>query len=142
MPDLRQGCTTGKPSEDTAPADALVLFGVMGDLAHKKIFPALYQMVRYGHLDVPVIGVARAARTDEHLKEQVRDSIQQQGGDIDQEALAKLLKLLREVGLHEKCARHCRETLWARSCLGAAVECRSSCRASGIENLSYRPLPR
>jgi glucose-6-phosphate 1-dehydrogenase len=42
MPDLRQGCTTGKPSEATAPADALVLFGAMGDLAHKKIFPALY----------------------------------------------------------------------------------------------------
>jgi glucose-6-phosphate 1-dehydrogenase len=40
----------------------------MGDLAHKKIFPALYHMVRHGHLDVPVIGVARAARTDEHLK--------------------------------------------------------------------------
>jgi glucose-6-phosphate 1-dehydrogenase len=42
MPDLRQGCTTGKPSGATAPADALVLFGAMGDLAHKKIFPALY----------------------------------------------------------------------------------------------------
>src|ERR1700680_2669713 len=98
MPDLRQGCTTGKPSEDAAPADALVLFGAMGDLAHKKIFPALYSMVRHGHLDVPVIGIARAARTDEHLQERVRDSIQQQGGDIDQEALAKLLKLLRYVG--------------------------------------------
>jgi glucose-6-phosphate 1-dehydrogenase len=69
MPDLREGCATGKPSEETAPADALVLFGAMGDLAHKKIFPALYHMVRHGHLDVPVIGVARAARTDEHLKE-------------------------------------------------------------------------
>jgi glucose-6-phosphate 1-dehydrogenase len=46
MPDLRQGCTTGKPSEDTAPADALVLFGAMGDLAHKKIFPALYHQDR------------------------------------------------------------------------------------------------
>jgi glucose-6-phosphate 1-dehydrogenase len=80
------------------PADALVLFGAMGDLAHKKIFPALYHMVRHGHLDVPVIGIARAARTDEHLKERVRDSIQQQGGDIDQEALAKLLNLLRYVG--------------------------------------------
>jgi hypothetical protein len=98
MPDLRQGCTTGKNTEETTPADALVLFGAMGDLAHKKIFPALYNMVRHGHLDVPVIGVARAARTDEHLKERVRDSIQQQGGDIDQEALAKILKLLRYVG--------------------------------------------
>src|SRR6202051_620200 len=98
MPDLRQACTSGKPSEDTAPSDALVLFGAMGDLAHKKIFPALYHMVRRGHLDVPVIGVARAGRTNEHLKDRVRDSVQQQGADIDQEALAKLLKLLRYVG--------------------------------------------
>jgi glucose-6-phosphate 1-dehydrogenase len=98
MPDLRQGCATRKNTEETMPADALVLFGAMGDLAHKKIFPALYHMVRHGHLDVPVIGIARAARTDEHLKERVRDSIQQQGGEIDQEALAKLLNLLRYVG--------------------------------------------
>jgi glucose-6-phosphate 1-dehydrogenase len=98
MPDLRQRCATGKNTEETMPADALVLFGAMGDLAHKKIFPALYHMVRHGHLDVPVIGIARAARTDEHLKKRVRDSIQQQGGEIDQEALAKLLKLLRYVG--------------------------------------------
>jgi glucose-6-phosphate 1-dehydrogenase len=98
MPDLRQGCATGKSAGDTAPADTLVLFGAMGDLAHKKIFPALYHMVQHGHLNVPVIGVARAGRTDEHLKERVRDSIQQQGGDVDQEVLAKLLKLLRYVG--------------------------------------------
>src|SRR5438477_12789105 len=98
MPDLRQGCARGKSPEDTAPADVLVLFGAMGDLAHKKIFPALYHMVQHGHLDVPVIGVARAGRTNEHLKERVRDSIQQQRGEIDQEALAKLLKLLRYVG--------------------------------------------
>src|SRR5579864_4349725 len=98
MPDLRQRCATGNSSEDTAPADALVLFGGMGDLAHKKIFPALYHMVQHGRLDVPVIGVARAGRTNEHLKERVRDSIQQQGGEVDQGALAKLLKLLRYVG--------------------------------------------
>src|SRR5438477_11421696 len=98
MPDLRQGCARGKSPEDTAPADVLVLFGAMGDLAHKKIFPALYHMVQHGHLDVPVIGVARAGRTNEHLKERMRDSIQQQGGEIDHEALAKLLKLLRYVG--------------------------------------------
>jgi glucose-6-phosphate 1-dehydrogenase len=61
MPDLREGCATGRHGEKMAPADALVLFGAMGDLAHKKIFPALYHMVRHGHLDVPVIGVARAA---------------------------------------------------------------------------------
>jgi glucose-6-phosphate 1-dehydrogenase len=98
MPDLRQACATGRNTEETMPADALVLFGAMGDLAHKKIFPALYYMARHGHLDVPVIGIARAARTDEHLKERVRDSIQQQGDNIDQGALAKLLNLLRYVG--------------------------------------------
>src|SRR6202050_5300443 len=98
MPDLRQGCATGKNKEETMQADALVLFRSMGDLAYKKIFPALYHMVRHSHLDVPVIGIARAARTDEHLKERVRDSIQQQGGEVDQEALAKLLNLLRYVG--------------------------------------------
>jgi glucose-6-phosphate 1-dehydrogenase len=98
MPDLRQECATGKSAEDTSPADALVLFGAMGDLAHKKIFPALYHMVRRGCLDMPVIGVARAGRTNEHLIERVRDSIQKQGDGVDQEASAKLLKLLRYVG--------------------------------------------
>src|ERR1700732_2303226 len=98
MPVLRQGCTTVKPSKDTAPADALVLFGAMGDLAHKKIFPALYHMVRHDHLDVPVIGVARAGRTNQHLQDRVRDSIQEQGDNIDQKALTKLLQLLRYVG--------------------------------------------
>src|SRR6202023_4107814 len=98
MPDLRQGGPTGKTTVEAMPADALVLFGAMGDLAHKKIFPALYHMVRRGHLDVPVIGIARAGRTNEHLEERVRDSVQQPGEDIDQEVLAKLLKLLRYVG--------------------------------------------
>src|SRR5438132_4179008 len=98
MPDLRQGCATAKSAEDTTPADALVLFGAMGDLAHKKIFPALYHMVRRGHLDAPVIGIARAGRTNAHLIERARDSVQGQDPNVDQEALAKLLKLLRYVG--------------------------------------------
>src|SRR5438876_12103145 len=98
MPDLRHGCRPQSGSEDTRRSDALVLFGAMGDLAHRKIFPALYHMVERGHLDVPVIGVARAGRTDEHLKERARDSVHQQLRKIDQEALAKLLNLLRYVG--------------------------------------------
>jgi len=89
---------TGEPSEDTAPADALVLFGAMGDLAHKKIFPALYHMVRRGHLDAPIIGIARAGRTNAHLIERARDSVQKQDPNVDQKALAKLLKLLLYVG--------------------------------------------
>ena len=39
-------------------SDALVLFGVTGDLAHKMIFPALYALAKRGALKVPVIGVA------------------------------------------------------------------------------------
>ena len=44
----------------SAHSDALVFFGATGDLAYKKIFPALQAMVKRGHLDVPVIGVAKA----------------------------------------------------------------------------------
>ena len=54
MPDLRHGCSPPGASEDTRPADVLVLFGAMGDLAHKKIFPALYHMVQRGHMDLPL----------------------------------------------------------------------------------------
>jgi glucose-6-phosphate 1-dehydrogenase len=70
----------------------------MGDLAHKKIFPALYHMVGHGHLDVPVICIARSGRTETDLKERVRDSIDQQDHNIDQEVLGRLLNLLRYVG--------------------------------------------
>ena len=94
MPDLREVCT---PTSEGA-ADALVLFGVMGDLAHKKTFPALYSMVRHKGLDIPVIGVARAGRTSEDLRERARDSIQQLKGPIDEAALNKLLGLLEYVG--------------------------------------------
>jgi glucose-6-phosphate 1-dehydrogenase len=96
MPDLRQGAT-GKHGEDTAPADALVIFGAMGDLAHKKIFPALYHMVERGNLSIPVIGVARSAKTEDDFKQRVRDSVQQTG-KIDQQILDKFLKLIRYVG--------------------------------------------
>ncbi|HKD01580.1 MAG TPA: glucose-6-phosphate dehydrogenase [Terriglobales bacterium] len=94
MPDLREVCT---PTSEGS-ADALVLFGAMGDLAHKKTFPALYNIVRHKGLDLPVIGVARAGRTSEHLRERARDSIRQLKGPIDEAALNKLLSLLEYVG--------------------------------------------
>jgi glucose-6-phosphate 1-dehydrogenase len=94
MPDLRQSCA---PLHNQK-SDAFVLFGAMGDLAHKKIFPALYNMVLHERLDVPIIGVARAGRTDEHLRQRAKDSIQQQVKDIDQAVLSKLLELLKYVG--------------------------------------------
>ena len=57
------------------PSDALVFFGATGDLAHKKIFPALQAMVKRGNLNVPVIGVAKAGWTLEQLRERARDGI-------------------------------------------------------------------
>jgi len=55
-------------------ADALVFFGATGDLAHKKIFPALQALAKGGHLDIPVIGVAKAGWTLDQLKSRARDS--------------------------------------------------------------------
>ncbi|MEP6643564.1 MAG: glucose-6-phosphate dehydrogenase [Acidobacteriaceae bacterium] len=98
MPDLRTGRNPTKPAEETSPSDALVLFGAMGDLAYKKIFPALYQMVRRDHFSVPVIGVAKAGRTDQHLKDRAQESIRKSIHNIDETVLAKLLSLLKYVG--------------------------------------------
>jgi glucose-6-phosphate 1-dehydrogenase len=77
-------------------SDALVFFGATGDLAYKKIFPALQGMVRRGHLSVPVIGVARAGWTQDQLKARARDSVEKHGG-LDPAAFAKLSTLLRYV---------------------------------------------
>jgi glucose-6-phosphate 1-dehydrogenase len=78
-------------------SDALVLFGVTGDLAHKKIFPALYAMVKRGVLKVPVIGVAFPKWSLARLRKSVTDSIKQSGGIDNQHALDHLLSLFRFV---------------------------------------------
>ena len=77
-------------------SDALVFFGATGDLAYKQIFPALQAMVRRGHLDMPVIGVAKADWTLDQLRERVRNSLEEHGG-IDRDAFNKLISLLRYV---------------------------------------------
>ena len=61
-------------------SDALVFFGATGDLAYKKIFPALQAMVKRGHLDVPVIGVAKAGWNLDQLRARARDSLEKHGG--------------------------------------------------------------
>jgi glucose-6-phosphate 1-dehydrogenase len=80
-----------------APSDALVFFGATGDLATKKIYPALHAMARRGHLNVPVIGVARAGWNLEQYKAHARASIEEHGGGIDAAAFQKLSSLLRYV---------------------------------------------
>jgi glucose-6-phosphate 1-dehydrogenase len=78
-------------------SDALVCFGMTGDLAHKMIFPALYAMVRRGVLKVPVVGVASSNWNLAQLQERAKDSIERSGGVGDQNALRHLLSLLRYV---------------------------------------------
>jgi glucose-6-phosphate 1-dehydrogenase len=79
-----------------AHADALVFFGATGDLAYKKIFPALQAMIKRGHLDVPVIGVAKAGWNLDDLKARAKDSLEKHGG-LDTAAFDKLSSLLRYV---------------------------------------------
>jgi len=81
----------------TMRSDALVLFGVTGDLAHKMIFPALYAMAKRGALKVPVIGVASSKWTLAQLRTRVKDSVQRSGGIDNQRAFHHLISLLRYV---------------------------------------------
>jgi glucose-6-phosphate 1-dehydrogenase len=77
-------------------SDALVFFGATGDLAYKKIFPSLQAMVKRGHLNVPVIGVAKAGWNLDQLRARARDSLEHHGG-LDTAAFGKLSNLLRYV---------------------------------------------
>src|ERR1700757_394058 len=77
-------------------SDALVFFGATGDLAYKKIFPALHAMAKRGHLNVPVIGVAKASWGLDQLKARAQDSIEKHGG-LDSVAFEKLMGLLRYI---------------------------------------------
>jgi glucose-6-phosphate 1-dehydrogenase len=77
-------------------SDALVFFGATGDLAYKKIFPALQAMIQRGTLDVPVIGVAKAGWGLDQLKARAKDSLEKHGG-LDAGAWEKLSSLLRYV---------------------------------------------
>jgi glucose-6-phosphate 1-dehydrogenase len=78
-------------------SDALVIFGVTGDLAHKMIFPALYAMVKKGALNVPIIGVAFPKWSMERLHRRVTDSIERSGGIDDKRAMQHLLSQLQYV---------------------------------------------
>lgn len=86
--------TSGKRN---SPSDSLVLFGMTGDLAQKKIFPALYAMVKKGRLTVPVVGVASSPLTRDQLRERIEDSLRLSGGIDDPTALERLLELVQYV---------------------------------------------
>ena len=73
------------------PADALVFYGASGDLAYKKIFPALQGMARRGHLTVPVIGVAKSGWTIDQMRARAQESVEQHGG-LDRDAFGTLMR--------------------------------------------------
>jgi len=77
-------------------SDALVFFGASGDLAYKKIFPALQAMARRGRLDFPVVGVAKSGWTREQLIERAKESVTD-NGDLDAAAFSTLVDRLRYV---------------------------------------------
>ena len=78
-------------------ADAFVFYGATGDLAYKKIFPALQSMVRRGALDVPIIAVARQRWSLEQLRARAEESVTKNGG-LDRAAFSQMARLLRYVG--------------------------------------------
>ena len=94
MSDARKRETMNRNSH----SDALVFFGATGDLAFKKLFPALHALVKRGQLDVPVIGVGRSDWSDDQLRAQARASIKKHGVS-DSAAGKKLCGLLRYVSV-------------------------------------------
>jgi glucose-6-phosphate 1-dehydrogenase len=97
-------------------SDALVFFGITGDLAYKKIFPALQSLVRRGRLDVPVIGVARSELSRDELVQRARESLSA-SGTLDPDAFTRLAALLRYVSIDYASAETFAQL---RSALGAA----------------------
>jgi glucose-6-phosphate 1-dehydrogenase len=81
---------------NTLGSDAFVFFGATGDLAYKKIFPALQALIKRGNLDIPIIGVARAGWTVDQLRTRAHDSLEH-SGDVDAAAFAKLSALLQYI---------------------------------------------
>jgi len=78
-------------------SDAFVFFGATGDLAYKKIFPALHNMVRHGTLQGPVIGIAKSGWNLEQLRQRAHESIQTHGGGVDETVFAQLAKQLHYI---------------------------------------------
>src|SRR5580698_3729539 len=81
---------------ENVPSDAFVFFGATGDLAYKKIFPALQSLIRRGRLDVPIVGVAKSGWDRDKLVERARASVTEYWG-LDEAAFPKLVAQLRYV---------------------------------------------
>jgi len=83
---------------ESQPADALVVYGITGDLARRMTFPALYRLTEQGHLVCPVIGVGRRPLRDDELAAHARAAIAERVEHVDEDVLGDLLARLRYVG--------------------------------------------
>src|ERR671928_1859817 len=83
-------------NQNSTHSDALVFFGATGDLAYKKIFPALQAMSKRGNLDIPIMGVAKAGWNLDQLRARARESVEKHGG-LDREAFDRMSARLRYV---------------------------------------------
>jgi len=89
--------TAGAPPDASTRADAVVLFGATGDLARKKLYPALYPLAKRGKLGIPIVGVARSDWSDEHLRTSARSAVANQVSNPDGAALEELAQSLTYV---------------------------------------------
>ena len=80
--------------EATTPSDGLVFFGATGDLAYKKIFPALQSLVSRGRLTVPIVGVAKAGWSLAQLRDRARASVCEYGGGVRDDDFARFVGLV------------------------------------------------
>ena len=78
-------------------ADALILFGITGDLARRRLFPALYGLAEEGRLDMPVVGVSRSMEDSDSLRKRARSALEESGVDIDEGTFARLASSLSHV---------------------------------------------
>ena len=85
------------PANEPPRSDLLVMFGASGDLAKKKLFPAVYRLEKRGLLGIPVIGVALDDWTDDDLRAHARASIVEEGEEWDEAAFERLAANLRYV---------------------------------------------
>lgn len=78
-------------------SDALVIFGVTGDLAYKKIIPAVHNLIRRGRLNGPVVGVARDSWSNERLRERISAALREHGDPAEECKTSPLLERVRYV---------------------------------------------
>jgi glucose-6-phosphate 1-dehydrogenase len=89
---------TPKLSENADPADALVVFGITGDLAKKMTLRSLYRLEARGRLACPVVGVAREPWSDDTLREHARLAVEKTGEPVEERVFARFARRLSYVG--------------------------------------------